>query len=44
MFSPALKIKQKQYRINLMKQRDEMENAHLIAALEREVRALEKQL
>ena len=41
-FKPDVLIKQKQFRINLMRQRDEVGNAHLIAALEREIRALQE--
>ena len=39
-YTPETLIKQKQYRINLLSQRDIAMNAKLIKALEREIRAL----
>lgn len=39
-YTPETLIKQKQYRINLLSQRDPAMNAKLIKALEREIRAL----
>ena len=39
-YTPDTLIKQKQYRINLLSQRDPAMNAKLIKALEREIRAL----
>ena len=41
-FTPEIRIKQKQYRINLLSQRDPTMNAKLIKALEREIRALQR--
>ena len=40
-YTPETRIKQKQYRINLLTQRNAAENIHLIAALKREIRMLE---
>lgn len=42
-YTPETLIKQKQYRINLLSQRDPVMNAKLIKALEREIRALREQ-
>lgn len=41
-YTPETLIKQKQYRINLLSQRDSAMNAKLIKALEREIRALQE--
>jgi len=41
-YTPETLIKQKQYRINLLSQRDPAMNAKLIKALEREIRALQE--
>ena len=43
-FTPETRIKQKQYRINLLSQRDPVMNAKLIKALEREIRALQEKV
>ena len=43
-YSPQTQILHKQYRINLLSQRDAAGNARLIAALQREVRALQRRL
>lgn len=42
MFSKEVEIATCKYRINLMKQRGEDQNKHLIAKLYRRIRALEK--
>lgn len=41
-FTPETRIKQKQYRINLLNARDPAMNAKLVKALEREIRALQE--
>ena len=42
-YTPETLIKQKQYRINLLSQRDPAMNAKLIKALEREIHALQEE-
>lgn len=41
-YSPRTQILHKQYRINLLSARDPAGNAHLIAALQREIRRLQE--
>lgn len=43
-YTPEILIKQHQYRINLLSQRDPVANAKLIKALEREIRALQEKI
>ena len=43
-YSKEIKIEMIQYRINLLKSRNEMANIKLIAALEREKKNLEKNI
>lgn len=43
-YTPETLIKQKQYRINLLNARDAAMNAKLIKALEREIRALQRNI
>lgn len=40
-YSPQTQILFKQYRINILNERDPAGNAHLIAALQREIRRLQ---
>lgn len=43
-FSAETLIKRAEARVHLLTQRDAAENAHLIAALQREIRALQRKI
>ena len=43
-YTPETRIKEKQYRINLLNARDPAMNAKLIKALEREIRELQEKV